>query len=145
MSDLTGATFARRPTGVSHPKLEEHIVDFEALEAVDDLIRGDVLFSALGTTRRQAGSKAAQYRVDYHYQLSDLAPPGRAERRAGLCVGVLGRRLGQVAILLYADEGRIGARRGEPAVPAHPYSEAGLSRWRPGPSSSRSWPSDWRR
>jgi len=60
--------FARRPTGLDHAKLVERIVDFERLDAVDEAIRGDVLFSSLGTTLRQSGSQAAQYRVDYTYQ-----------------------------------------------------------------------------
>jgi uncharacterized protein YbjT (DUF2867 family) len=60
--------FARRPTGQRHAKLEEHRIDFDRLDEVDDAIRGDVLFSALGTTLRKAGSEAAQYRVDYGYQ-----------------------------------------------------------------------------
>lgn len=60
--------FARRSTGLAHAKLEEHIVDFDQLDRVDDAIRGDVLFSALGTTSRQAGGKAPQYRVDYTFQ-----------------------------------------------------------------------------
>ena len=49
-------------------KLEEHVVDFDKIESWKDLIKGDVLFSALGTTRSQAGSKEEQYKVDYRYQ-----------------------------------------------------------------------------
>src|SRR5690606_6354887 len=30
--------------------------------------QGDVFFSSLGTTLKQAGSQNAQYKVDYHYQ-----------------------------------------------------------------------------
>ena len=33
-------------------------------------MKGDVLFSCLGTTRKDAGSKAAQWKVDYDYQYS---------------------------------------------------------------------------
>ncbi|MBO0357812.1 NAD(P)H-binding protein [Hymenobacter sp. BT186] len=65
----TVKVFARRSTGFQNPaKLEEHIVDFEAPEKWQHLLTGDVLFSALGTTLRQAGSQQAQYRVDYTYQ-----------------------------------------------------------------------------
>lgn len=32
-------------------------------------MRGDVLFSALGTSKKQAGSQAAQYHVDHDYQM----------------------------------------------------------------------------
>jgi uncharacterized protein YbjT (DUF2867 family) len=59
----------RRTTGVQHPKYEEHIVDFDHPETFADRVRGDVLFSALGTTRGQVGSVEAQRKVDYTYQL----------------------------------------------------------------------------
>lgn len=61
--------FVRKSTGVNHPKLEESIVDFEKLGEWRHLINGDVLFSALGTTLKQAGSREAQRVVDYDYQL----------------------------------------------------------------------------
>jgi len=61
--------FARRATGLKDPKLEEHLIDFEKLDDCAGLIRGDVLFSSLGTTVRAAGSQSAQYRIDYSYQL----------------------------------------------------------------------------
>jgi len=62
--------FGRKPTGRSHPKLEEHAIDFDAPESWSSLVRGDVAFSSLGTTLKQAGSQAAQRRVDYDYQLA---------------------------------------------------------------------------
>ena len=61
--------FVRRPSGLSDPKLEEHIVDFEKLGEWRHLIQGDVLFSALGTTIKQVGTREAQRVVDYDYQL----------------------------------------------------------------------------
>lgn len=60
--------FTRRPVGYKHPKLVNHVVDFEAMGEWAQLVRGDDLFAAMGTTLGQAGSKAAQYRVDYTYQ-----------------------------------------------------------------------------
>jgi uncharacterized protein YbjT (DUF2867 family) len=60
--------FTRRSSGLEHEKLAEHIVDFDGLERYQDLVKGDVLFSALGTTIKTAGSKDAQYLVDYTYQ-----------------------------------------------------------------------------
>ena len=60
--------FVRRTTGISHPKFEEHIIDFERQDQWEHLVKGDVLFSALGTTIGKAGSKKAQYLIDYHYQ-----------------------------------------------------------------------------
>ncbi len=63
-------SFGRRGTGQAHPKLDEQIVDFDAPESWSSLVKGDVAFSSLGTTRKQAGSPAAQKRVDYDYQLA---------------------------------------------------------------------------
>src|SRR5215203_5357884 len=60
--------FVRRSTGVSHPKLQEHLIDFDAAASWKDRVRGDVLFSALGTTIRKAGSPEEQYKIDYTYQ-----------------------------------------------------------------------------
>ncbi len=77
--------FVRRSTNIIDSKLEEHVVDFERLDDIRNVIRGDVLFSALGTTRREAGSAKAQYRVDHDYQL-DFA---RGAARNGVPVFVL--------------------------------------------------------
>lgn len=58
----------RRVTTLESDKLEEHIVDFAKPESWKKLVQGDILFSALGTTLKAAGSKEAQYQVDYTYQ-----------------------------------------------------------------------------
>ena len=60
--------FSRRSLGIGHPGLNEHIVDFDQPEQWHHLLKGDVLFSALGTTIKAAGSKEAQYKIDYTYQ-----------------------------------------------------------------------------
>lgn len=60
--------FVRRATGVEHPKLDERIVDFERMGDWESHLTGDALFSTLGTTLKRAGSKEAQYRVDFTYQ-----------------------------------------------------------------------------
>lgn len=62
--------FVRRPSGLVHPKLTETIVDFSGFEAWKSQLKGDVLFSALGTTLKAAGSKTAQFKVDHDYQLA---------------------------------------------------------------------------
>lgn len=58
----------RRESGISHPKLKEEIVDFKNPERWNLKVQGHVLFSAMGTTLAKAGSKKAQYEVDYTYQ-----------------------------------------------------------------------------
>jgi uncharacterized protein YbjT (DUF2867 family) len=62
--------FGRRKTGIVHSKLEEQVVDFEAPASWSSLAKGDVAFSSLGTTLKQAGGQAAQKKVDYDYQLA---------------------------------------------------------------------------
>lgn len=60
--------FVRRKTGMVHPKLEEQIIDFDQPESWKALVKGDVLFSTLGTTIKMAKTKENQYRVDFTYQ-----------------------------------------------------------------------------
>jgi uncharacterized protein YbjT (DUF2867 family) len=61
--------FVRRSSGIVHPKLQEVITDFDKLEEVSALIKGDVLFSCLGTTLKVAGSKEKQWHIDYEIPL----------------------------------------------------------------------------
>jgi uncharacterized protein YbjT (DUF2867 family) len=61
---------ARRGTGITNSKLQEHIINFNHPEQWKHLVTGDVLFSALGTTLKTAGSKEAQYKIDHTYQFN---------------------------------------------------------------------------
>lgn len=74
--------FLRRSTGLQHEKLEEHIISFDASDTWRHLVKGDVLFSALGTTLKKAGSKEAQYKIDhtYQYQFAQAAAHNGVER-----------------------------------------------------------------
>jgi uncharacterized protein YbjT (DUF2867 family) len=56
--------FVRRDSQIKHPKLEQKIVDFTDSYSWENDLKGDVLFSALGTTLKQAGSKEKQYEID---------------------------------------------------------------------------------
>jgi uncharacterized protein YbjT (DUF2867 family) len=67
----------RRSVGVTDPKLTEHLVDFARAETWRPFARGEVFFCALGTTRKAAGSQAAQYVVDHDYPLA-LAAAARS-------------------------------------------------------------------
>lgn len=60
--------FVRRKVDLEHTKLNINVIDFSKLNEYKDLVKGDVLFSALGTTLKDAGSKDSQYLVDYTYQ-----------------------------------------------------------------------------
>ncbi|MEH6577093.1 MAG: NAD(P)H-binding protein [Amphritea sp.] len=61
-------TLTRRPAEHPSAKVQNQIVGFEHLDDYASLLRGDLLFSCLGTTRKQAGSLAAQRKVDLDYQ-----------------------------------------------------------------------------
>lgn len=61
-------SFVRRPSGNVHPKLDEIVIDFDRPENWKSLVKGDVLFSTLGTTIKTAKTKENQYRVDFTYQ-----------------------------------------------------------------------------
>ena len=60
--------FVRRPLPIENEKLHAHVVDFENPDQWKDLVKGDVAFSCLGTTLKDAGSKEAQRKVDFDYQ-----------------------------------------------------------------------------
>ena len=60
--------FVRKDPNITHTKLKTYVFDFSKVEEYRELIKGEVLFSCLGTTLRTAGSKEKQYLVDYTYQ-----------------------------------------------------------------------------
>ena len=60
--------FVRTVPKTSDEKLKIHKIDFTKLIEYKDLIKGDILFSALGTTKKDAGGKKEQFLVDYTYQ-----------------------------------------------------------------------------
>jgi len=62
--------FHRRKTGVSHPKLTEHIIKFDELNIWRHMVKGDELYSALGTTIKKAKNQNAQYKIDFDHQLN---------------------------------------------------------------------------
>jgi len=72
----------RKSTGVKVDKLEEVLVDFDNLATSAEELKGDVLFSTLGTTLKTAGSKERQYEIDYGMQFNaaKFAAENGAER-----------------------------------------------------------------
>lgn len=63
-------SLVRKNTGIRHPKLEEILVNFDALDASLGSIKADDVFCCLGTTMKKAGSEAAFRKVDYDYPLA---------------------------------------------------------------------------
>lgn len=82
--------FSRRTTGLSHRKLEEHSVDFDQTKQWTSLIKGDVLFSTLGTTLKKAGSKEKQFMIDYSYQYQVAEAAAKNEVAAYVLVSSAG-------------------------------------------------------
>src|SRR5262249_10816457 len=72
--------FVRRPLGKAHAKLEERVVDFDALPGVV----ADDVYACLGTTIKVAGSKERFRRVDHDYtvEVARLAREKGAARLA---------------------------------------------------------------
>ena len=69
----------RRPLGLGHTKLEERVVDFDALETALTGGSVDTAVCCLGTTIKQAGSRAQFRKVDHDYVLAFA----RAAKAAG--------------------------------------------------------------
>ncbi|MCF2859960.1 NAD(P)H-binding protein [Pseudoalteromonas sp. SMS1] len=59
----------RRPVDFGASKVHNAVINFEQLDDCADVFQGDLLFSCLGTTKKQAGSISKQRIVDFDYQL----------------------------------------------------------------------------
>ncbi|WP_312549795.1 NAD(P)H-binding protein [Massilia sp.] len=85
--DSVGAVhvLGRRAPVRAHPKLRAHVVDFAELPALPALPQADEVYLALGTTIRQAGSRAAFRAVDLDANLAVATAAFEAgARRIGL-------------------------------------------------------------
>jgi uncharacterized protein YbjT (DUF2867 family) len=60
---------ARRRLTFDFPKLVQHKIDFDALDASASLVQANDVFCCLGTTIKNAGSRGAFRKVDYEYPL----------------------------------------------------------------------------
>jgi uncharacterized protein YbjT (DUF2867 family) len=56
--------FVRQSTGITNPKLKEIVNPLHDINSLRSEIQGDVLFNALGTTIKKAGSREEQQRID---------------------------------------------------------------------------------
>ncbi|GAF11415.1 oxidoreductase [Bacillus sp. JCM 19046] len=65
----------RKPLGLTHPKLQEHIIDFDRLEEEYPDVHADDVFCCLGTTIKKAKTKKKMYTIDveYPYTVARLA------------------------------------------------------------------------
>jgi uncharacterized protein YbjT (DUF2867 family) len=60
-------TFVKRDAGIKHPKLTQHLIDFDKPETYHEFVVGDDFFCTIGTTIKKAGSKKAFRKVDFEY------------------------------------------------------------------------------
>ena len=60
-------TFVKRDSDIHHPKLKQHLIDFDKPESYKELVVCDDFFCAIGTTIKKAGSQDAFRRVDFEY------------------------------------------------------------------------------
>ena len=72
----------RKPLPQTHPKLTQHIVNFDRLHEHAALLTADDVFCCLGTTIKKAGSQGAFRKVDftYAYEAAQLAVANGAEQ-----------------------------------------------------------------
>ncbi|MFN7930549.1 MAG: oxidoreductase [Blastocatellia bacterium] len=65
----------RKPLALTHPKLTQHVVDFDRLSDHAAVFQAEDVFCCLGTTIKKAGSQAAFRKVDftYAYEAAQLA------------------------------------------------------------------------
>lgn len=61
--------FVRKKIDITHNKLAQHCIDFNALDSYKDLVKGDVVFCCMGTTIKVAGSQDAFKKVDFTYPI----------------------------------------------------------------------------
>src|SRR3970040_3166762 len=60
-------TFVKRDAGLKHPKLTQHIINFDKPETYKELVVGDDFFCTIGTTIKKPGNKDSFRKVDFEY------------------------------------------------------------------------------
>ncbi|MEY4510442.1 MAG: hypothetical protein RLZZ450_2564 [Pseudomonadota bacterium] len=83
-------SLVRRPSGQTSPKLDERVVDFEALSAALSAEHADVAICCLGSTIKQAGSQEQFRHIDFDYALTFARQAQAAGARHFLVVTALG-------------------------------------------------------
>ncbi len=74
----------RRPLALTHGKLENPVLAFDALPTSPEWARVDAIICALGSTMAQAGSREAFHRIDHDYPLA-FARLAKAQGRRPMC------------------------------------------------------------
>lgn len=68
-SDYYGkvTVLTRRKLPLEHEKLEQHVIDFNALERNAGLVKADDIYCCLGTTKKKSPSEESYYQADFTY------------------------------------------------------------------------------
>ncbi len=83
--------YTRTPTGISHPKLQEKLIDYDAWEQA---ITADDVFCCLGTTIKKAKTRKAFLKVDMEYPVKIARLQYAAHSKRFLVVSALGASSG---------------------------------------------------
>ncbi|MDO8993830.1 hypothetical protein [Daejeonella sp.] len=59
----------RKPLNISIPKVQELIVNFDELEHCSTDIKGDIMYSCLGTTKTATPDSGLYRKIDFEYPL----------------------------------------------------------------------------
>lgn len=108
--------FVRRNIDFYHPKLTIHQIDFDNPSQWRDLVKGDVCYSCLGCSAREACSKEEQRKVDFNYQLlfAEIACQNYVGRYILLsCSGVTAKSKGFLKIKWDLEEAVKGLNFGQ--------------------------------
>ena len=64
----------RRPGNFNHPAVEELVVNYDQLQDYSDRLKGDVVFSCLGSTQKQTPDRKVYFAIDHDYpvQLAEI-------------------------------------------------------------------------
>jgi len=76
-------TLTRRPAEHPNAKINNRVVDFDRLEDYASSFEADLLFSCLGTTRKQAGSERRCRQSDRQVQAHDQSEVQRMHADLG--------------------------------------------------------------
>ena len=57
--------FSRSTAGITHPKIEEHLIDLFELEKYNDLFTGDEVYCNIGTTKSKTPNEEVYRKIDY--------------------------------------------------------------------------------
>jgi uncharacterized protein YbjT (DUF2867 family) len=85
--------FVRKPTGIVNPRVREFVSPLQDIESLKPKIVGDVLFNALGTTIKQAGSQKEQQRIDRDLPIAFAKLASENEARMMINVSSVGASL----------------------------------------------------